>query len=216
MSVDEVTANNVISLSLETILRQCVLFSGLGGVASKLGEAASVENPCPRQPNRFCAPAGLHEELAIQVSAGVNPDRVRCLDSPRAPSLHSCDTILAQVPFRLGSTRFGPADDPSVDVDVPRGWRYRDLGQDCSIVLGTKDRKVVSTSWSNMWFGAASIVGMCVRQGQSGVYKYFGEQVLYLLRFLVAEDCANLCIVEDGNEIFIGVFHEGVRQADIL
>ena len=72
---------------------------------------------------------------------------------------------------------FGPSD-KNVDLDVPRGWSYRNGGQDCSIVLDTKDGAVVRITWINLWLAASSIIGMCVRQGSSGVYKHYGKYVL--------------------------------------
>lgn len=109
----------------------------------------------------------------------VDPSRVTCFDSPAgAPSAESCDLALTRVPITVGRRRFGPAGRLDVDLGVPVGWSYRNAGQDCSIVLNTKNRAVVTTSWQTIWVAASSIAGICVRRGQSGVYKEYGKKFL--------------------------------------
>lgn len=117
------------------------------------------------------------------------------------PNVQSCNIALALVPATTEWIRFGPAD-KNVDLAVPRGWSYRDHGQDCSIVLGTKDGAVVRISWISLWLAASSILGMCVRQGSSGVYKNSGKYVLFPLEGLL------IFYLEGNKEIFIGMFKE--------
>ena len=121
----------------------------------------------------------------VQVASSVNPTRVKCFDSPAgAPSAQSCDISLARVPFLPGRKRFGPVEKSNVDVPVPFSWSYIDHGRDCSIVLGTKDRAVVTGSWMTLWLAAAAISGMCVRQGRSGIYREYGKRFFCTLQSL--------------------------------
>ena len=121
--------------------------------------------------------------MAIYVTQSVDPSGITCFDSPAgAPSRQSCTIALALVSTAGGKKRFGPAGKPHVDFDVPRGWVYSiSPGQDCSVVVGTKDGAVVSVSWQTLWLAAASIAAMCVRQGRSGIFKEHGKQGFYLL-----------------------------------
>ena len=171
-----------------------------------------------RGSNSLCASPGTAGNLAIYVTRSVDPDRITCFDSPAgAPSIESCTIASALFSNVAGQKRFGPAGKPSVDVDVPRGWVYRDSsGRDCSIVLNTKNGAVVSTSWQRLWLAAASIAAMCVRQRRSGIYQEYGKQgfLLAALPVLLARIVLMLFTVEGSKEIFIGLFKEGAPHVD--
>ena len=161
-----------ISLAAKEILQQCVESSSTGGVVKNIGKHVY---------NIFLAIYHLKHSTFITQLLGTNSNlilsilpytpQVICAPSRAghpSPNLTLCNEITGGMVATTQTQVFGPKDAPGVQVILPQSLNLLSPEGSCELVINSR-RSLDSTSWFEIYTGAAAVQAMCVRKGEGGI-----------------------------------------------
>ncbi len=135
----------------------------------KLSVRALIDICVRGSPNEGGVVTNLGQNGGLAVRVTPYRPKVQCGDRGSAPPFMTCRELLDRLPTTGVQERFGPIDDPSAQVVIPK--YFTDDDERCGLTVATIDSTDV-TDWYKVWAATIAVQVMCIEARKAGGVGY--------------------------------------------